>query len=129
MFVENDISFYIGVYRSKSGEYIIVWNGSTLVSDYHILRADDPDGDLVNFSPRRTEHEYSIEHYQDKFYILTNWNAKNNRLMEVPENVTDITNWKEIISDPDVDAISITAPNFMHLEMARAASEAGKHIF
>ena len=97
VFVENDISFYIGVYRSKSGEYIIVWNGSTLVSDYHILRADDPDGDLVNFSPRRTEHEYSIEHYQDKFYILTNWNAKNNRLMEVPENVTDITNWKEVI--------------------------------
>ena len=97
VYTENDNSFYIGVYRSKSGEYIIVWNNSTLVSDYHILRADDPDSELVNFSPRGTEHEYSIEHYKDKFYILTNWKAKNNRLMEVSENVTVMANWKEVI--------------------------------
>ena len=97
VYTEDDNSFYIGVYRSKSGEYIIVWNNSTLVSDYHILRADDPDSELVNFSPRGTEHEYSIEHYKDKFYILTNWKAKNNRLMEVSENATVMANWKEVI--------------------------------
>ena len=97
VYTEDDNSFYIGVYRSKSGEYIIVWNNSTLVSDYHILRADDPDSELVNFSPRGTEHEYSIEHYKDKFYILTNWKAKNNRLMEVSESATVMANWKEVI--------------------------------
>ena len=98
VYKEDDIEYYTGVYRSKSGKYIIIWNGSTLVSDYHILSADNPDGYFVNFTPRGTEHEYSITHYQDKFYIVTNWEAKNNRLMETSEDATDLSNWKEVIS-------------------------------
>ena len=98
VYKEEDIEYYTGVYRSKSGKYIIIWNGSTLVSDYHILSADNPDGDFMNFTPRGTEHEYSITHYQDKFYIVTNWEAKNNRLMETSEDATDLSNWKEVIS-------------------------------
>ena len=98
VYEEKDQSFYNGVYRSKSGEFIIIWNSSTLVNDYHILSANDPDGEFNNFSPRGTEHEYSIDHYQDKFYIITNWEAKNNRLMETSENATDMSNWKEVIA-------------------------------
>ena len=98
VYKEDDIEYYTGVYRSKSGKYIIIWNGSTLVSDYHILSADNPDGNFMNFTPRGTEHEYSITHYQDKFYIVTNWEAKNNRLMETSEDATDLSNWKEVIS-------------------------------
>ena len=98
VYEEKNESFYNGVYRSKSGEFIIIWNSSTLVSDYHILSANDPDGEFNNFSPRGTEHEYSIDHYQDKFYIITNWEAKNNRLMETSENATNMGNWKEVIA-------------------------------
>ena len=94
---EKDDTFYNGVYRSKSGDYIIIYNQSTLVSDFHILNADKPDGDFVNFSPREKEHEYSIDHYQDKFYIISNWDAKNNRLMETSEAKTSKKNWKEVI--------------------------------
>ena len=95
---EKDESYYTGVYRSKSGEYIIIYNSSTLVSDYHILNANDPDGNFKNFSPRGTEHEYSINHYDDKFYIITNWEAKNNRLMETSENETNMDKWTEILA-------------------------------
>ncbi len=98
VYEEKDESFYNGVYRSKSGEFIIIWNSSTLVNDYHILSANDPDGEFNNFSPRGTEHEYSIDHYQDKFYVITNWEAKNNRLMETSEDATDMGNWKEVIA-------------------------------
>jgi len=101
VYTENDEAYYIGVSRSKSGEYIIIYNSSTLVSDYHILRADVPDGKFKNFSLRGTAHEYSIDHYQNKFYIITNWNAKNNRLMETAENATDISQWKEVIAHRD----------------------------
>ena len=94
---EKDIEFYSGVYRSKSGKFIIIWNNSTLVSDYHILSTDNPDGDFVNFTPRGTQHEYTIIHQGNKFFITTNWNAKNNRLMEVQDNDTEISNWKEVI--------------------------------
>ena len=38
------------------------------------------------------------------------------------------TNWQEVIADPEVQAVSITAPNNMHVEMVRAAAAAGKHI-
>ena len=94
---EKDPSFYIGVYTSKSKEYIIIYNSSTLVSDYWILRTDDPLGEFVSFSPRGTKHEYSIDHYQDKFYIVTNWEAENFRLMETPQVATSQDNWKEVI--------------------------------
>src|SRR5439155_7814891 len=39
------------------------------------------------------------------------------------------TNWREVIEDPEVEALSITAPNHMHLEVAVAAAEAGKHFW
>ena len=98
VYTEEDETYYIGVYRSKSGEYIIIYNSSTLVSDYQILKADNPDGAFKNFTARGTEHEYGIDHYQDKFYIVSNWKAKNNRLMETSENATDMSNWKEVLA-------------------------------
>ncbi|MFQ6612843.1 MAG: S9 family peptidase [Fidelibacterota bacterium] len=97
VYSEPDKAFYIGVYRSKSGQYIIIWNSSTLVSDYHILAADNPGGRFRQFTARGQEHEYSIEHFKDRFYIVTNWQAKNFRLMETPVNQTDRSNWKEVI--------------------------------
>jgi len=101
VYQENDETFYVGVYRSKSGKYIIIWNSSTLVSDYHILRADNPEGDFVKFTPRRENHEYSIDHFKNKFFIVSNLNSKNNRLMETNENETDISNWREVIPHRD----------------------------
>jgi len=101
VYKEGDITYYNGVYRSKSGEYIIIYNSSTLISDYHILRTDNPDGSFVNFSHREADHEYSIEHFKNKFYIVTNKDAKNNRLMETPDNATEISNWKEVIAHRD----------------------------
>ncbi len=94
---EKDPSFYIGVYKSKSGEYIIIGERSTLANDYHILKADDPDGNFKQFTPREDIHEYGIEHYKDRFYIATNWEARNFRLMETPESATTKSNWEEVI--------------------------------
>ena len=109
VYKEEDDSFYIGVQRSKSGEYIIIYNSSTLVSDYHILKADNPIGKFKNFSPRGFDHEYDISHYKDKFYILTNLNAKNKRLMETDENKTAISNWKEVIPhDENIHLLSMS---------------------
>ncbi len=98
---EKDPSFYIGVYKSKSDKYIIISEGSTLVSDYQILKADNPKGNFKQFTPRGNDHLYNLYHYQDKFYVLTNNNAKNFRLMETPEDKTDISNWKEVIPHRD----------------------------
>ena len=98
IYFEEDDTFYTGVYRSKSGKFIIIYHQSTLVSDYQILNTNNPDGSFKKFTKRGTEHEYSIDHYKNKFYIITNWKAKNNRLMETPDTRTNMSNWKEVIS-------------------------------
>lgn len=97
MYEEKDPSFYIGVSKSKSDKYIIVWTGSTVSNDYYILSAEDPNGEFRRFASRERDHLYRIEHYQDKFYVVTNWDAKNFRLMQTPEKATSKENWKEII--------------------------------
>ena len=98
IYEEKDETYYNGVYRSKSGKYIIIYNSSTLVSDYHIMSADNPDGEFKNFTPRGVKHEYAIQHYKDHFYIISNMDSPNNRLMRTPINATDISNWEEVIS-------------------------------
>jgi len=98
VYEEEDETFYNGVYRSKSGKYIIIYNSSTLVSDYHILSADNPNGKFINFTPRGEKHEYGIQHYKDHFYIISNIDAPNNRLMKTKIGSTEISNWQEVLA-------------------------------
>ncbi|MEN7549407.1 S9 family peptidase [Rapidithrix thailandica] len=98
VYKEEDPSYYIGVYKSKSDKYVIIWNSSTLSSDFHILNADHPEDDFQQFTPREEVHEYQIEHFEDKFYIVSNWEAKNFRLMETAEKATEKSQWKEVIA-------------------------------
>lgn len=99
VYQEKDPSYYIGVYRSKSDKYIIIYNSSTLSSDYHLLETDKPEGSFRQFAKREATHEYDIMHFENKFYVRTNWNAQNFRLMEVPEDKTSDKNaWKEVIA-------------------------------
>ena len=52
--------------------------------------------------------------------------AKAAQELSVPHYTGD---WKELIQDPSIDVINITAPNAFHKEMALAAVEAGKHVY
>jgi predicted dehydrogenase len=39
------------------------------------------------------------------------------------------SDWREVVHHPDVRAISITAPNYLHREIAAEAAAAGKHFW
>lgn len=39
------------------------------------------------------------------------------------------TDWRDLVSDPAIGAVSVTAPNFLHREMGTAVVEAGKHLW
>ncbi|MFT5569914.1 MAG: oligopeptidase B [Cyclobacteriaceae bacterium] len=97
VFHEKDPSFYIGVGRSKSGQYVVIYEGSTDKDHYLILNADTPDKDFLDFTERQAKHKYSISHYQDIFYIVTDDEAPNYRLMKTPEAATSKDNWSEVI--------------------------------
>jgi len=97
IYYEGDDTFYTGVYKTKSDKYIIIWSGSTLTNEYRIIDANNPAKPFRVFSPRERGLEYNIDHYKNKFYIVTNLDALNFRLMETPENATSKENWKEMI--------------------------------
>lgn len=97
IFHEEDETFRTMAMLSKSMEYIMIGSFSTLSSEYRLLRADDPQGEFTLFSPREADLEYYVSHYKDKFYIRTNFEAKNFRLMETPANKTARANWTEVI--------------------------------
>jgi oligopeptidase B len=95
---EKDETFYTGIYKTKSKKFLVIWAGSTLTNHYQILNANTPDGKFSEFSPRERGLEYSIDHYIDKFYVVTNLDAQNFRLMETPDTKTAKVNWKEKIA-------------------------------
>lgn len=99
VFQEGDDTFGVAVYKSKSRKYIIIACYSTLTNEYHILDADNPEGKFKVFQPRIRGLEYSISHYDNHFYILTNKDKSTNfKLMKTLETDTKVENWKGVIA-------------------------------
>ncbi len=101
VYEEKDNQYYMGLFRGKSKKYIInVSDHNGVANEYRILDANNPTGQFKVFLPRKNGHEYSIEHFEDKFYILTNLGgATNFKLMEAMESETNNTlAWKEVIA-------------------------------
>ncbi|KLT65267.1 protease 2 [Pedobacter sp. BMA] len=94
---EKDNTNYIGVSKSKNGKYIFISSQGTLTTEYRLIDADHPETAFKVFSPRFKDVLYDVLPVDDKFYIVTNWNAKNFRLMECPLDKTYKENWKEVI--------------------------------
>jgi oligopeptidase B len=97
IYTEEDETFNISVYKTKSKEYLIIAANQTLSTEYWFLNVNDPNGEFQVIQPRERDLEYSVDHYKDKFYILTNLDAKNFRLMETPVDKTTKENWKEVV--------------------------------
>ncbi|MDD2196304.1 MAG: S9 family peptidase [Bacteroidales bacterium] len=97
VYEENDETFYSFVYNSKSKKYIFFGSASTLSTEFSYLDADNPYGKIKVIQPRERGLEYMLTHYGDKFYIVTNLDAENFRLMETSVNRTDKSNWMEVI--------------------------------
>ena len=101
VFEEKDEEFSCFVYKTKSKKYMVIGSNQTLSTEYRVLEASNPKGEFKIIQSRERNHEYGIDHYGDKFYIVTNWNAKNFRLMETSVDATSKENWKEIIAHRD----------------------------
>ncbi|WP_286967445.1 S9 family peptidase [Flavobacterium sp. UBA4854] len=95
---ETDDTFNVSISKEKSRKYIVIGSGSTLTTEYRILNSNNPDGEFAVFQPRVRGLEYSISHYEDSFYILTNKDkATNFKLMKTPEDKTGKKNWVDLI--------------------------------
>ena len=98
VFYEKDNTFYTNVSRSKSNKFIVISSFSTLTSEFQFVDADNPDNDFKLFSNRVKGVEYSISHFEDYFYIITNREgAKNYKLMKASLKNTEYDNWENVI--------------------------------
>ncbi len=102
VYEEKDDTFNTTVFKTKSKKYLVVASFSTLTTEYQILPANQPEGKFKVFQARIRGLEYSVSHYENEFYILTNAdNATNFKLMKTSENDTEKTHWKEVIAHRD----------------------------
>jgi oligopeptidase B len=107
VYEETDNTFYTGAGRSRSGDYIMLFHQNTDTTEVQLLAADDPLGTFKPFLPRETGHEYDIDHANGSFFIRTNWQAQNFRVMTAGlENSADKSTWKEVIPHRDDAMVS-----------------------
>ena len=97
VYEEKDNTFSTSCYKTKSKRYILISLSSTLTTEFRFLDADHPEGDFRIIYPRERDLEYYIDHFKEHFYIRTNFEAKNFRLMKTSVNKPGKSNWAEVI--------------------------------
>ncbi|MFZ4679768.1 MAG: S9 family peptidase [Flavobacterium sp.] len=99
VYFEKDETFDVSVYKSKSKKYLIINSSSTMTTEYQTVLSVTPDAKFKVFQKRTRGLEYSISHFGDYFYIVTNKDkATNFKLMKTPEEATSKENWVDVIT-------------------------------
>lgn len=98
---EADSTFWLHVSRTRSREYLIINTGSRTSCEEYYLDADTPTKPFTLIHPRKAECEYFVEHHDEQFYILTNEDAQNYKVMVVPTANPSRENWQEYIAHRD----------------------------
>ncbi len=126
IYEEKDATFSVSVYKTKSEKYIVLSSESTLSSECRFLDADNPNGDFKLFQKRIPDVEYDINHQNDRFLVLTNYKSKNFQVFEVPEDNTEIDNWKELIpgrTDVLIEEVNVFSDFFVVTERKNGLPE------
>lgn len=104
IFEEKDEIFNCFVYKTMSERFIMIKSSATLSDEVRYIDADIPDSDFKMVQERQQKLEYSVSHYQDSFYIMTNKDeATNFKIMRTLIATPEMENWEDFIAhDPDV---------------------------
>jgi oligopeptidase B len=97
VYEEKDNTFYTHISRSKSKKYLQISLTSSLSSEVRYLDATKPTGEFKVFLPREADHLYDVEDANGQFYVHTNWQAPNFRIVSTPLTNTAKASWKDVI--------------------------------
>jgi oligopeptidase B len=110
VYEEQDARFFLEISKSRNEKLIFVSVESELSSEVRFLNADRPDGQLTLVRPRENNLLYEVENHGDRFFIVTNENAKNFRIIETPVASPGKESWKDFIPyDPEVKIDGVDA--------------------
>jgi oligopeptidase B len=109
VYFEVDETFSAYVFKGKSKRYIYISCNSTMSDEQFYLDADRPDDSFKSIQPRIRGLEYSAEDYGNDFFILTNRDAQNFKLVSAPIANSGVNNWRDAIEHrPDVRLEGVT---------------------
>jgi len=94
---EEDDSYYLYATKTRSRKYLLLRLESNTTTETWYLDADNPNGNFRLMHPRQHKMEYYVEHHSNRFYIMTNDNAQNFKLMQTSVDKPAKKNWREIL--------------------------------
>ncbi len=97
IFEEKDETLSCSIGKTRSKKYFIIGSGRTDASVNYYLDADKVAGKPTIIEPLKENVDYSTDHFNGKFYIRTNLDAKNYRLVEAPVATPGKANWKDVV--------------------------------
>jgi oligopeptidase B len=97
VYEESDERFDIGVSRTRSGAFLLLASSSHTTSEVRFLPADRPEGEWRLIAARRPDHEYSVDHRGERFFIRTNDRGRNFRLVSTPVADPGEAHWDEVV--------------------------------
>ncbi len=97
VFEEKDLLFNAGVGRSRDRKMLLIGSYAKTMREYRYLPADDPTGEWKVITPRREGHEYSADFDSGEFYITTNKDAENFKVVRAPLSDPSEANWKDFV--------------------------------
>ena len=94
---EPDDAFFLDIHRTRSRRFLILELASHSTSEARYLSADEPAGEFRVVEPRRAGIEYSVTHHGGRFYIVTNDEAPNFRLVAAPASSPGREHWAPVL--------------------------------
>ncbi|MEF4128620.1 oligopeptidase B [Escherichia coli] len=99
IYEEKDDTYYVSLHKTTSKHYVVIHLASATTSEVRLLDAEMADAEPFVFLPRRKDHEYSLDHYQHRFYLRSNRHGKNFGLYRT--RLRDEQQWEELIPPRD----------------------------
>ena len=96
VYEEEDRAFNVGVFRTRSRQYLVLGIGSLTTSEARFLAAAEPLGEWRLLAPRLREQEYDLDHHGGFFYLRVNDTGRNFRLVKAPVARPGRESWVEV---------------------------------
>ena len=101
VFEEPDERFNLEIFRSRSAAYLFLVTASHTTSEFRFVDAHRPNDAFRLVEARRQDHEYEMDHQDDRFLIRTNDRGRNFRVVEAPLANPDAAHWAEVVPHRD----------------------------
>ncbi len=98
VYEEKDVLFTAGIGRSRDKKMFFITSSAATMNEVRYLPADDPVGEWKVITPRRADLEYNATFDNGEFFITTNKDAENFRVVRAPLADPGEKNWKDYIA-------------------------------